>query len=48
MSAIQKQMITCNPLVVLLKISVFCKLSALSVNCKADKANVLPLPFLFP
>lgn len=45
MSAIQKQMITCNLLGVLLKTSVFCKLSALNVNCKADKANVLPVPF---
>ena len=46
MSDIQKQMITQNPLVVLLgfsETSVFCKLSALSLNCKADKENVFPL-----
>lgn len=47
MSAIQKQIITCNLLVVLLK-TYLCPLSALGMNCKADKANVLPLPFLFP
>ena len=51
MSAIQKQMITWTPLLVLLgfsETSVFCKLSALSLNCKADKGNVFCLPSLSP
>lgn len=58
MSAIQKQMIIRNPLVVLLgfsETSVFCKLSALSLNCKADKrmfflfsVSLSPLWFYLP